>query len=70
MKTVFVFFQLVLIASAGVSYQSDIAIDDISVSDGQCGGVPTLPPNTPAPSQGPPITPGKKSCSFCNVVKD
>ena len=51
-------FQLVFIASVGNSFQSDIAIDDMSVSDGQCGGVPTIPPNTAPPSQEPPINPG------------
>ncbi|KAJ7393860.1 hypothetical protein OS493_003527 [Desmophyllum pertusum] len=53
-------FQLVLIASVGKSYLGDIAIDDISVTDGYCVVVPPSPslqPTPPIHSQGPPIPP-------------
>ena len=51
-----------LIASVGKSYLGDIAIDDISVTDGYCVVVPPSPslqPTPPIHSQGPPIPPGK-----------
>lgn len=46
-----------MIATVGESDLGDIAIDDISVSEGYCVVDPATPP--PFPSQGPPISPGK-----------
>ena len=65
--------QLVLIASVGKSYEGDIAIDDISVSEGYCGVVPpspSLPGTPPLPSQGPSVSPGNIFMKSINITKN
>ncbi|XP_070550808.1 MAM and LDL-receptor class A domain-containing protein 1-like [Ptychodera flava] len=76
-------YQLIFVAIRGSGSTSDIAIDDVVISDGYCTGVPgtttvdpttvdmpsTAPPTTPPPSS-PPPTP-QPSCSpnefYCNA---
>ena len=47
--------QLKIEGVSGDSYQADIAIDDITIQDGSCGGVPPSPslPPIPPTTQGP-----------------
>ncbi|KAJ7394105.1 Serine protease 56 [Desmophyllum pertusum] len=51
----------------GSSYTGDIAIDDLSVADGPCGGVPptTLPPTAPPPT----VPPGPSSCGVSPMTR-
>ena len=47
--------QLKIEGVSGDSYQADIAIDDITIQDGSCGGIPPSPslPPIPPTTQGP-----------------
>ncbi|XP_077868508.1 MAM and LDL-receptor class A domain-containing protein 1-like [Saccoglossus kowalevskii] len=49
-------YQLLIVATRGVGPNSDIAIDDIIISEGECSGLPVeavLTPPSPAPSGNP-----------------
>ncbi|XP_070565015.1 MAM and LDL-receptor class A domain-containing protein 1-like [Ptychodera flava] len=59
-------YQLIFVAIRGNGPSSDIAIDDVVISDGYCTGVPgaaTVYPPTVAPTGGNPCGPSKFTCA-------
>ena len=58
------YFQVTFEGKAGSSYTGDLAIDDVSISNGSCLGQTTEPPTYPTNVSLPTSSPAVASCDF------